>query len=180
MTKRLNATHHARWMGNLIYILKMLLVNEHFALSSKQQEDIVVMSFYIIYVHFYYWFSCTRMAEVPVLLLELRSDLVAWRSHDADGAKAALRKADLHMEYLTGRSVVVALASEKLGNETKDAMSTALRAIPRDSNVAMGKPEIPRVYEDSKLEEFINNESWLFFNVRKLLKCFIFVILKET
>ena len=165
MTKRLNATHHARWMGNLIYILKMLLVREHFQLSAQQQTDVATMAFYIVYVHFYFWFSCTRMSEVPALFLELRGDLLEWRSRDADGAKAALRKADLHMEYLTGRSVVVALASDKLCNETKDAMSTALRAIPRDSHIAMGKPEIPRVYEDSRLEEFINGDSWLFFKV---------------
>ena len=166
MTKRLNATHHARWMGNLIYILKMLLVREHFQLSAQQQTDVVTMAFYIVYVHFYFWFSCTRMSEVPALFLELRGDLLEWRSRDADGAKAALRKADLHMEYLTGRSVILALASKKLSFETKDAMASALRAIPVDSHVEMGKPTIPRVYEDSKLEEFVNEESWLFFWVK--------------
>ena len=165
MTDRLNATHHARWMGNLIYILKMFIVGNHFALSAQQQTDILTMVPYIVYVHFYYWFSCTRMAEVPALLLELRGDLLAWRSRDENGAKAALRKADLHMEYLTGRSVVLALASQKLSDETKDAMATALKAIPMDFHVEMGKPEIPRVYEDSKLEDFINEESWLFFKV---------------
>ena len=165
MTKRLNATHHARWMGNIIHILKMLLVGKHFSLSVQQQADIVVMAFFIIYVHFYFWFSCTRMAEIPVLLLELRGDILAWHSRDSNGAKAALRKADLHMEYLTGRSVVLALASEKLPVETKDAMSSALKAIPVDSHVEMGKPEIPRVYEDSKLEDFITEESWPFFKV---------------
>ena len=165
MTKRLNATHHARWMGNIIHILKMLLVGEHFPLSVQQQADILVMSYFIIYVHFFYWFSCTRMAEIPVLLLELRGDLLAWRSRDANGAKAALRKVDLHMEYLTGRSVIVALASEKLSLETKDAMATALKAVPVDTHIEMGKPDIPRVYEDSKLEEFVTEESWLFFKV---------------
>ena len=105
------------------------------------------------------------MAEIPVLLLQLRGDLLAWHSRDANGAKAALRKADLHMEYLTGRSVVLALASKKLSLETKDAMSTALKAIPVDTHVEMGKPDIPRVYEDSKLEEFVTEESWLFFKV---------------
>ena len=81
------------------------------------------------------------MAEIPVLLL--RGDLLAWRSRDANGAKAALRKADLHMEYLTGRSMVVALASKKLPVETKDAISMALKAILIDSHFEMGKPEIP-------------------------------------
>ena len=98
-------------------------------------------------------------------MLELHGDLLAWRSRDANGAKTALRKADLHMEYLTGRSVILALASTKLSVETKDAMATALKAIPVDSHVAMGKPEIPRVYEDSKLEEFVTEESWHFFKV---------------
>ena len=105
------------------------------------------------------------MAEIPVLFLQLRGDLLAWRSRDADGAKAALRKADLHMEYLTGRSVIVALASQKLPVETKDAIATALKAIPVDLHVEMGKPDISHVYEDSKLEEFVTEESWLFFKV---------------
>ena len=70
------------------------------------------------------------------------------------------------MEYLTGCSVILALASKKLSVETKDAMASALKAIPFDSHVEMGKPEIPRVYEDSKLEEFVNEESWLFFRVK--------------
>ena len=165
MSERLGATHHARWMGNIIQILKMLLVHEHFALSSYQLTDIRVMANYIIYVHFYFWFSCTIMADVPALLLELRSDLLAWHSQDENGAKAALRKADLHMEYLTGRSVVLALASKKVSVETKEAMSSALKAFPDDAHVEMGKPEIPRVYEDSKLEDFVNAESWHFFKV---------------
>ena len=128
-------------------------------LSVQQQADILVFPFFIIYVHFYFWFSCTSMAEIPVLLLELRGDLLAWCSCDANGAKAALRKADLHMEYLTGRSVVVALASNKLPVETKDAIPAARL------HVEMGKPEIPRVYEDSKLEDFVTEESWLFLKV---------------
>ena len=175
MTKRLNATHHARWMGNIIQILEMLLVGEHFLLSFQQKVDVLVMSFFIIYVHFYFyfWFSCTRMAEVPVLFLELREDLLEWRDRDANGAKAALHKADLHMEYLTGRSVILALASKKLSVETKDAMSSALKAIPVDSHVLMGKPEIPRVYKDSKLEEFISEESWHFFKVL-LMSCMLY------
>ena len=168
MAERLGATHHARWMGNIIQILKMLLTCEHFPLSARQQTDILAMSPFIIYLHFYFWFSCNVMADIPALMLELRTDLLAWQSRDAKGAKAAMRKADLHMEYLTGRSVVLALASKKVSVETKEAMSTALKAISKDSHVAMGKPEIPRVYEDSKLEEFITEESWHFFQVQFL------------
>lgn len=156
-------------MGNIIHILKMLIVGDHFRLSANQQEDVWMMAFFIIYVHFFFWFSCTRMAEVPVLMLELHGDLMAWRSRDPNGAKAALRKANLHMEYLTGRSVVLALASTRLSTETKDAMATALKAIPKESHVEMGKPEIPRVYEDSKLEDFVNDESWIFFKVNHIV-----------
>ena len=48
------------------------------------------------------------MADAPYLILNLHRDLTAWKARDPRGAKAGLRKVDLHTEYLGGRSVVLA------------------------------------------------------------------------
>ena len=69
------------------------------------------------------------------------------------------------MEYLTGRSVVLSLASDKVADTTKDAMADALKAFARHTHVEMGKPPMPRIYDESKLEDFVSEESWLFFQV---------------
>ena len=75
MAKRLSATHHARWMGACLYILKMLLCMDHFKLSPKQQSDVLMHAYYIIYIHFFFWFSCQKMADAPLLTLLLHHDL---------------------------------------------------------------------------------------------------------
>ena len=147
----------------------MLITGNHFPLGAQQQVDVLVMAFYIIYVHFFYWFSCVLMADAPSLLLELHKDLSDWQSRDPNGARAGLRKVDLHTEYLTGRSIIFAFASDKVQDKTKAAMAEALKSFDRNAPVEMGKPSMPRIYDDSVLQDFINEESWLFFKVRVVL-----------
>lgn len=166
MTRRLGETHQARWTGNLRYMLKMLLCLEHFLLGPTQQIDLIAHCFYIVYIHVFFWFSATHMADIPFLTLTLRQDLVAWQARDPGAAQAALRKVDLHTEYLTGRSVILALASDQVDDATKDAMAKVLIASDREKKVEKGKPSIPSVNDNSKLDDFVNNESWIFFKVK--------------
>ena len=165
MAKRLPATHHARWMGDCIYLLYIVLCSDFFVVGEVKVGDVIVLCFYVIYVHYWYWMSCPVMADAPFLTLNLHRDLTAWKSRDPLGAKAGLRKVDLHTDYLAGRNVVLALASDKLSNGEKDAMADKLKAVPTDFHVEMGKPERPRIYEDSVFADFVNEESWLFFRV---------------
>ena len=165
MTKRLSATHHARWMGSCLYILKMLISGELFVLGAQQKVDVMVLAFYIIYVHFFYWFSCPRLADAPFLTLALHRDLTAWRTRDLNGAKAGQRKVDLHTDYLSGRSAILSLASDKVDDATKEAMAAALLSFDSKTRVEMGRPSTPRIYDDSTLADFISEESWLFFQV---------------
>jgi hypothetical protein len=164
MAMRLSATHHARWMGAALYILKILICSEEFPLSATQQVDILMMSSYLIYVHFPNWFKCGRMADAPGLTLQLHHDLKAWASRDPAGASAALKKLDFHTDYLNGRNVVYAFASDRVDDATKEAMAKKLLATER-VDVDVGKPALPRVYSDSTLPDFIDCDSWLFFEV---------------
>ena len=165
MAWRLSGTHHARWMGTCIYLIKIVLCSKLFVVGVKQQGELVLLCFYIIYVHFWYWMSCPVMADAPFLTLNLHRDLTAWKKRDPEGARAGLRKVDMHTEYLGGRSVVLALASDKLSDEEKDGIAAKLRSIPSDTNVELGKPTLPRIYEDSILSDFVDEESFLFFRV---------------
>ena len=165
MSKKLGEIHHARWMGSCRFILKILLCLSFFFLGAQQKSDILAHAFYIVYVHFYMWFSATNLADIPFLTLQLHEDLSAWQARDRDAARVALRKVDLHTDYLTGRSVVFALASKKVDDETKKAMVEALKAAELEIPVEKGNPELPRIYDDSKLPDFVNAESWMVFEV---------------
>ena len=164
MAKRLPATHHARWMGTCIYLLNIVLCSDFFDVGGRL-GDMLVLCFYVIYVHFWYWMSCPVMADAPYLTISLHQDLTEWKSRDPRGATAGLKKVDLHTEYLAGRNVILALASDKVSFAEKDAMATKLKDTPKDFPVEMGKPDRPRIYEDSVLADFVNEESWLFFQV---------------
>ena len=105
------------------------------------------------------------MADAPFLTLSLYKDLEDWPARNLKGAKAAQKKVGLHTYYLTGCSVILALASEKVSEETKEAMAAALKTHDPQAHVEMGKPTMPEIDEDSRLEDFVTEESWLFFQV---------------
>ena len=167
----LPATHPDRWMGTCIYIIKIALCSDFFKVRAQQTANLLVLCFYMIYVHFWYWMSCPVMADAPFLTLSLHRDLTAWKSRDPAGARAGLCKIDLHTEYLSGRSVVLCLASNKLSFEEKDAVAAKLRSMLSDQSVEMGKPAMPRIYEDSVISDFVDEESLLFFRVNLSFNC---------
>ena len=180
MAKKLGEIHHARWMGSCRFILKILLCLGFFYLGAQQQADVLAHAFYIVYVHFYFWFSATCLADIPLLTLQLHEDLTAWQSRDRDAARVALKKVDLHTDYLTGRSVIFALASKKVDDATKEQMVEALKAVDRGIPVEKGNPELPRIYEDSKLSDFVNAESWMVFKVIYSNRLFIHAIFSQS
>ena len=126
MTKNLGSTHHARWMGSAIYILKMVIFQSYFEQSISITNDILDFSKYIIYIHFPHWFQCTKLADAPFLTLKLYQELKKYTKINEKCANAASKKLDLHTDYLNGRSVVLALASRRVSNKIKEAMAKAL------------------------------------------------------
>ena len=134
-----------------------------FPQDSQQKKEAMIMCNFIICVYFRCWFRCTTLAEVPELTLKLHHDLEKWSAVDCEGSKAAMQKLDLHTDYLNGRSVVVDFASKNISDDTKEKMAKNLLQY-NPVEISMGKPSNPRVYSDSTLEEFINEDSWLFLN----------------
>ena len=95
----------------------------------------------------------------------------AWSSRDPVASRMAVRKLDLHLDYVHVRNIPFALASPLLDDAEKGELAaTILQSDPRDENgnyptFSMGKPQMPRVYSDSRLPDFVSEESWLIFDV---------------
>ena len=142
----------------------MLICQGFFDQESSIQKDVLELAKFIVYIYFPNWFKCTRIADAPLLTLQLHQDLRKWKKVDKDGAKAAMKKVDLHTDYLSGRSVVLAFASKRVSNNTKVAMAKQLFNT-NDHEIPCGKPTVPLVYKESKLQDFVNAESWLFFKL---------------
>ena len=75
------------------------------------------------------------------------------------------KKVDLHTDFLTGRNVVLALASDKVDAPTKMAVIEKMKTFDAEDDIEMGKPIIPRIYDDSQLADFVDEGSWCIFKV---------------
>ena len=84
-----------------------------------------------------------------------------WSVQDKALCSVCKLKVDLHTWHLQPSTYHLALISNLVGDKTKNAIATALMKYPK-TDFGIGKPELPKVYEDSTLQGFINNESWLF------------------
>ena len=127
---------------------------------------------FLVYIYFLYWFRIKNVADAPVLTLKLYHDLQSWHAIDKEGSKAAIRKMDLYTDYLNGRSVVLALVSDFVNSESKEAMARKLTTIEAVS-LRIGKPPAPRIYEESSLVDFINEESWLILKLTNIKPSFL-------
>ena len=134
----------------------MFICRDFFDISADKKADIVTFVMFITYVYFPVWFRCTRIENVPVLSLKLFKALKSWSINDKDGAEAACRKLNLHTDYLNGRNVILALASSDVSISTKDKMAHALNSTSDLSDLECGKPVAPCIYQDSNLEDFVN------------------------
>ena len=64
----------------------------------------------------------------------------SWESLDEVGAIAASRKLDLHLDYLTGRNVVFAFASDMVEDSEKAKMAETLVETTK-VNISLGKTQ---------------------------------------
>ena len=59
-------------------------------------------------------------------------------------------------------NIPLALSLNLVSDEIKKAIATTLLKYPK-TDFRIVKPEQPKIYEDSIVQGFINNESWLFY-----------------
>ena len=72
-------------------------------------------------------------------------------------------KDDLHTWYLPPRYILLALFSNLVGDETQKATATTVFKFPK-TDFRIGKPELPKVYQNCLRQRFVCSESWLFFD----------------
>ena len=169
---KMGAIHHARWMVNAIYILKMIICGEgRFQMGQRQAKSLLDLAFFLLCVYGRYWFAIPVAADAPFLTLSLWKDLQRWAIRDPSLASVLTKKLDRHTWYLSGRQVLLCLWSRWVDDETKAKMVEAL-LLPEnaESELSPGKPDLPRIYPDSSLPDFVTSESWFLFRVRCLFR----------
>ena len=155
-------------MSKVIFILKIFIVGDRFKLSNNDRSAIRNLTEFIIYLYAYYWFKIPVASDAPFLTLQLWKDLKGWEANNKKIAIACIKKLDRHTWYIMAHHIVFSFWSKMVEEETKEEMAKSLLSFSK-VDVACGKPDVPRIYEDSTLADFVNAESWLLFQVL----CFI-------
>ena len=95
------AFHHARWMAKAIYILKIYLFREEFALSSEEMLGIQDICIFLTNLYIEAWFSAPIPEKAPHQDLRFVQQLYAYEAVDKNISEIGLRKFSGHLWYLT-------------------------------------------------------------------------------
>ena len=138
-------------------------------MGQRQAKGLLDLAYFVLYIHGRYWFAVPVAADAPFLTLSLWRDLQKWAARDPALSDTLLRKLANHTWYLTGRNVVFAFFSRRVDDLTKQRMADAMkRPENHRQEIPPGKPSLPSITPESKLEDFVNSESWLLFEVNDI------------
>ena len=76
-SKKLGTVHHARRMGAMICILKIILAGDDFYDMAATQQLGVTDLFFFVYIYSYYWFAILVSADIHFLTIFWK-DLKRW------------------------------------------------------------------------------------------------------
>ena len=107
------------------------------------------------------WLACTVAADAPVLDLAMQKDLLSFKAIDSGVAEAALRVMSRHVWYVRPQAVPLAMCSERLGEDEKEAMA---RTLLRCSKAEDYVDENVVVTESTELSGLIDERSWFLFD----------------
>jgi hypothetical protein len=158
--KRPGATHHARWMAKVIYILKMFLFRAQLVLEPEVVEGLKELSLFYSLIYVRWWIVAPRPIDASVNDLCLVKQLLQYKSVNKDIAIAAINKMQLHLWYLSPEYIPLSLFSDTISLVEKRKLQKALV----DASVLPGTERKIRELHfpkngSSKLTDYVDNSS---------------------
>ena len=160
------AIHKARWMGKLLYAIKICLLEQQIlelprGTVTTQQQVAKVRDFVVFITHVYstWWLSCESSTNAPWLDLNLYKLLMRYKAVNKTISESAVRAFARHTWYLTAERVILALFDKVVPADERRALADALLAVkPEDVLLApknrfgtgFGKPRFPDINQASR------------------------------
>lgn len=191
--QRPGALHKARFMGKLLYAIKMDFLTDKILQEfppgtvygkSKNRQELKLRRFvkFAIFCYISWWFTSPVPAYAPSNDLEFLKNLERYRTYDEPLVNAALEKFGRHTWYLSQELVPLSLFCRSVPIEDKKKMATKLLSIARRGNETsrtgegFGRPLLPIIPPsviDVDLSSFIGADSWLFFDITSISPAFL-------
>ena len=99
--------------------------------------------------------------------LKLYKALLRYQAVDKELAESALATLNRHLWYLAPHTVLFALFSDKVSEDTKSRMAARLLTLDRPDTPSLGLPKFPVITATSELWDLVTEASWEFFDVVK-------------
>ena len=120
--------HHARWMSKVIYSLKMWMFRLQFRLTAFEEKGLLQMCLFAVILYLKAWFMAPLAVSAPYHDLSLLQDLYKYRQHNEAISKAACKKLEHHLWYLSDELVGLAFFDSEVPVAVKRKMVQALRS----------------------------------------------------
>ena len=109
--------------------------------------------------------SCGRDAAIHDL--QLYKSLLRYQAVDKELAESALATLNRHLWYLAPHTVMFALFSNEVSEDTKSRMAARLLTLDRPDSPSLGLPKFPVITAKTELWDLVTEASWEFFEVVK-------------
>ena len=174
----------ARWMGKVIYGIKMFLLSQQISglkdpknskvnliLNSRSGELDKLTHFVIFVIHVYvkWWLTCSSATNAPVHDLRLYYQLQSYKEINTNVAEAAITTFNRHLWYLCEEYASVSIFSNEVSDVEKTDIVHRLKSCrSREScpvkrhGTTFGKPVFPVLSYNTSLVSLIGPDSWYF------------------
>ena len=186
------ATHKARWMGKLLYTLKIVLLEKPIRrfsstnfITSAQMTKIKRFVTFVVYIYVPWWLTCADSTGAPSNDLLLMQNIFRFTDIDAPIGQAALKAFKNHLWYLVPDMVPLALFDDNLNDTTRQELANAILQCPKKDKYetrfgeSFGKPSFPEINVDTGLQELVGSDSWHFFTLLKIDSSFLSSSVKQ-
>lgn len=172
--KVVGATNNARWMARIIYALKTYLFREHLDLEADFENSLERFCIFVALIYTKHWNRCSIAVDTPYNDLMLIIELTDYMAIDEEIVTVALAAHERHYWYLGDELVVLALFSNKVGNDVKMNMVNKMtqRSEQRTENSLKYTDEIDNV-RNIQLDHFVSHRSIFFFECLQLNQDFL-------
>ena len=171
------AFHHARFMMQAIYSLKIrLLSNQVDILSREEKDQIKVMAEFVGLFHSFWFLKCPVASSSPFLQLQSIMQMKRYGEHRPDISDLVLGSMKNHLWHITEQSVITALVDEDLPTAERKSLALALFNTPRPDSFLPEQPQFPDIFKEEfhpqrlwlsgqlpPLHKFVGPKSWLLF-----------------
>jgi hypothetical protein len=162
------AYHRARWMAKGIYCLKMYLFREQLQLTSHELQALRRICLFTITIYVKAWISAPSSADAPYNDLCLLQTLESFASVDRQVADIALKKMKGHLWYLSEDLIGLALFSDHVWDNEKEAMVSALKKPKQKTDLRRLDPKSLRSFQTKTLADFVTERSLNLFIAMKI------------